>query len=278
MALQLLPRWRVEHVRPQLVEAASGLRNLQGVTYPAERFNAYLKWTGDQLGVLRHCLSRDALNRLITTDHYRTLCLLDPATKGNQLYSVVDIEIARQIDEFDAALNELDVAVARHEGADLVLVPDTNVFLQGLVSFENRAWSELLPRPNASAQLAIPLLVIDELDKAKLRTNNVHPKSDEKVRARARRTLRALEQGFAGDDPYQLECAGQAKVTVTFIPEDARHIRLPRPDDELVDIAQGLAAMTSAPVLLVSDDTGLRLRASIAGLNAIEPPGDEPAD
>ena len=276
MALQLLPRWRVEHVRPQLVEAATRLKNLQGVTYPADRFNAYLMWTGDQLGVLRHCLSRDALNRLITTDHYRTLCLLDPATKGNQLYSVVDIEIARQIDEFDAALKELDVAAARHEGADLILVPDTNVFLQRLASFENLVWSELLPRPDASAHLAIPLLVIDELDKAKLRTNNVHPKSDEKVRTRARRTLRALEQGFAGDDPYHLECAGQARVVVTFIPEDARHVRLARPDDELVDIAQGLAAMTSAPVVLVSDDTGLRLRASLAGLNAVEPPGDDP--
>lgn len=276
--LQLLPGRRLEHVRPQLVEAATALTNLRSVTYPADRFNAYLKWTGDHLGVLRYSLSHDALNRLITTDHYRTLCLLDPATKGNQLYSVIDIEIARQIDEFEAALVELDRAATRHAGVDLILVPDTNVFLQRLPSFENLSWLDLLPQPDVRVQLAVPLLVIDELDKAKVRTQRVHWTTRETLRTRARRTLRMMEAGFAGDYQYELENAQPARIVVTFLPEDAYHVRLPRPDDELVDVAIGLAAITSAPVTLVSDDTGLRLRASLAGLRAVPSPGEDPEE
>lgn len=278
VVLRLLPGRRLEHVRPQLVEASTKLANVRTTTYPGDRFNAYLKWTGDQLGVLRYSLSRDSLDRLITTEHYRTLCLLDPATKGNELHSVVDIEIIRQIDEFDAAIAELDGAASRHAGADRILVPDTNVFLQRLPSYERLAWSGLAPAPDAHVQLLVPLLVIDELDKAKLRTHRVHWSTRETVRARARRTLRMLEEGFASGYQYELGGAAPGRLSVTFLPEDSTHVRLPRPDDELVDIAQGVAALTSSPVTVVSDDTGLRLRARLAGLGAVASPGEDPEE
>ena len=60
------------------------------------------------------------------------------------------------------------------------------------------------------------------------------------------------------------------KVTVELLLEEPGHVRLPHPDDELVDQALALEALSGRKVYLVTFDTGMSVRARAAGLEVIK--------
>lgn len=238
---------------------------------PIDRFNGYINWSAQQLRMLGPAVAPEMLNQLVTTPHYWMLCLLDPATKGNELAALIDGEIERQLNAFDAAEQEFVALRARHTNASLIIVADTNVYLHHPVSFAQVPWEELAPAGSERIQLVVPMLVIDELDNNKTSGVKVHEDGKETVRSRARTTLRELEARFESEGSFEM-FQNRTVIEVRLAAEDARHVRLPHADNELVDVACTLRGLTEANVVLVSFDTGCRLRARTAGLDAVEPP------
>ncbi|MFD8477547.1 PIN domain-containing protein [Streptomyces globisporus] len=101
------------------------------------------------------------------------------------------------------------------------------------------------------ARVAVPMVVVDELDR--LKESRVSPHA----RWRARAGLAVLDRLLTG--PAKL---GFTEVEV--LPDSPGHVRLPDEDDEIVDRTLALRTMAAGPVTLVTYDTGMALRAKMA--------------
>ena len=145
------------------------------------------------------------------------------------------------------------------------IVVDTNVFMAYPTTFASMNWAEQLRVPFgdlAAVRIAIPMLVVDELDSVKR----------DKDRDNARLALKTIYD-LIGANPRQravlpateLNC-GELSVELIFDPP--RHNRLSVADDELIDRAVALQSFINHKVEFVTYDTGAALRAAAAGLSA----------
>jgi PhoH-like ATPase len=122
------------------------------------------------------------------------------------------------------------------------------------------------------ADMVVPLTVVQELDGLKKRLDPAG--------AAARDVLRRIEQLrlAAGGDlrkPYERRYGGTVRMQVNGIQEHLLHehgLRADSPDSRIVGTALGLATLGAddEPVLVVSNDTALRLTAAAVGLAAAE--------
>lgn len=233
-----------------------------------ELFNAYLSWSSDQVRMLGRALPQTALDSLITTRRHWALHSLDPSTKGNSLRGLVEVEIEQQMRVIEDALTRLREELRRFAGISRIVIPDTNVFLHTVCTFDLLDWDPIATPEHSRTLVVIPLLVIDELDKAKHSTRIVDESGPERVRSRARTTLRALEERLLPLDRFQMGGA----VHFDLYRERPDHVRLHDPDSEIIDQAQGLRDFTGLPLAILTLDTGMRLRAELSGLETAEVP------
>lgn len=155
---------------------------------------------------------------------------------------------------------ELTVAIT-------TLFVDTNVFIQ-LRDLKDLPWRSLFPE-GERIDIIITPRVIEELDKFKISTNG-------RKRDRARLALKLIEQASTADTLTLTIRA--SPIAVRIVIADAPPLdwsQLPKldaakPDDHLV--AEALAFGDGAAVF--SHDTGPRIRARLAKVEAIEPPED----
>ncbi|MBD3777678.1 MAG: hypothetical protein IE923_00235 [Micrococcales bacterium] len=253
-----------------LEDAARTLRNVQGAAYDAVGlFNAYLSWASDQVRMLAPAVSRGALDELVTTRRHWALHALDPATKGRSLAGIVNTEIEQQARLIDAARNVLVKELGDYVGVDRILVPDTNVYLHVNARFDELDWRPVLVAAHRQTRVVVPLIVLDELDRAKRRSDKVDADSKESVRTRARATLKALEERL-----LPLERAEPLDVvTYGLHVERAGHVRLPDADSEVIDQARALRDLTGLPLAILTGDTGMRVRAAVSGVETVPVPG-----
>ncbi len=118
--------------------------------------------------------------------------------------------------------------------------------------------------PNTRLVVLVPIAVIDELDRLK-------ESSNKQVRWRATHALGFIDSLFqVTDRPAPVRSAEsqvwRAPVVMELIFDPPGHVRLPIDDDEIVDRALSMAALTESPVTLITFDTGQSLRARSAGL------------
>ena len=163
----------------------------------------------------------------------------------------------------ESTIEELKSDVERWESGPELVVLDTNVFLHATEIFNELDLTRLVG--NSTWRLLVPMTVVDELDDLKRSTNKTD--RGESVRSRARRTLRALEDAAAdGADETPMSATGS---TVEVVRDPPGHVRLPRPDDEIVDRAVAIQQIAGRQVSLITSDTGMMLRARPLGLRAL---------
>lgn len=119
--------------------------------------------------------------------------------------------------------------------------------------------------PNSRLVVLVPIVVIDELDRLKDRSNN------SKVKWRAGHSLGFMYEKLGDTDhPVQIQPPEPQKfrgpVVMELILDPPGHVRLPIEDDEIVERAQSIGTLTESRVTLITFDTGQSLRARNAGL------------
>lgn len=242
---------------------------------PPLRLHAYLGWSAQTAEALAHVLRPADVERLVTTPRHWALAALNPAGSDN-VAGLVDLELTSRRDALRAAVEALDRVLARREAQRGALVlADTNVYLHHPLPFDEIDWAGLVPATgSAGIHLLIPLVVVDELDRQKQGTSGkqVVRGGTELVRARARTTIRTLEEMFGQPGWISVVRPGSPPVAAELLIDPPGHVRLPSADAEIVDIARAARDLFGAPVTVVTRDTGMVFRARNAGLDAVRIP------
>ncbi len=259
MVVSILPGINASVVLGTLESAANELSNIvSGDKY--ELFNRYCRWANLTAPALARLLSLGDVEGLVLTHRHWVIQAIDPSA-NDSILSLLNAEINERVEDLRRAHNDLMLAVRRWEGPADVLVADTNVFLHHRLPFGAIPWHELVVSPEEPSLawicLAIPIIVVDELDKAK-RGN---------YRRRARECLKTMEEMFrGGTSSITFNGAPTSSLTqVQLIIDDPHHVRLADPDMELIDRAESLASLANGRVTLVTFDTGMALRGRSVG-------------
>lgn len=268
MPLKLLPHARVDAVLDALTCLSDRLSNV-GTGDKWDVLTGYLRWANDaayQLGTL--VSAEDIAHLVLTRRHWSVQGIAPPA--NDALMSLLQLEISERSRAFAAAQEELQRAVdswGQHPGH--LVVADTNIYLHHTDVFTDMDWRALVEiRERDWIQLVLPLLVVDELDRAK----------HGNARTKARVTLRAIDALFPDAEwavPLQ-DSGGHNLVRAHLFLDDPGHVRLPHADSELVDRCCALAAVAGREVTIVTFDTGMAIRARSANLAVKKLPNPEP--
>ncbi|WP_189845403.1 PIN domain-containing protein [Streptomyces umbrinus] len=178
-------------------------------------------------------------------------------------------EATAQLAALTALARQAEQLGALAEWPGRVLVYDTN----SLMHYQPPDAIDWAARVKAQAvRLVVPLVVIDELDRKQ------HEGSD-KMAQRARSALRALDKFLDGARPGRVApLPGRAGVTIEILMDEPGHRREASADDEVIERGVLLAQITCAPVTVVTADTGMRLRATAAGLETLRLPAESGKD
>lgn len=266
MTLTMLPGATPEQVLSTFDVLLNGLAGYQGGD-KFDVFNHYIRWANDAAGRLAALLSREHIDRLILTPRHWTLCGIDPGV-NEVLMDIVQAEVLDRTRDLKDARDTLKGTLEQWEARPgQIIVADTNVYLHHEDFFTDLDWMAVAgPGEHQQLQLVIPLIVVDELDRAK--------RGKDTVRLRARHTLRSLDELFSQP---QSEVSSRGvmlnhRVRAHILIDDPRHNRLPDADAELIDRAALLSRVACRSVALITFDTGMALRARTAGLKVRRPP------
>ncbi|MFJ3089000.1 PIN domain-containing protein [Streptomyces sp. NPDC086838] len=253
---------------------------------------AYLGWANDAVRTLARCISSADLDRLVLTRrHDALLAGASSGMAGSHQQALVNglvrLELDQRVEDFDAALQELNRLVGRWPTDLHLVVADSSFFIQHPTKLELADIAEVVGAGSEPIRLLIPMPVIDELDGLKQA-----PKQP--ARYRSGYTLAVLDR-ILGEDPSEpgvlkdrdgevTDPTGcptpRGEVTVEVLYDPPGHSRLPITDDEIVDRAAAAQALAGSPVTLVTYDTGQSMRGRAAGLKVCklrQDPGEDPA-
>lgn len=247
--------WELQAVATSCADAAASLSE--------QLVSRYLRWVVNAEKRLRPVLRIDDLEELLLTRRYWAI-YANP--RGSSTAAQLELESRRQaLEDAAADIRRRRIRWRSQNSETAHIVADTNVYLHHPRAVDEIDWLQcigLQGRVMTEVRLAIPVLVIDELDDNKR----------EKSRERARATLKQLYLAFGTqpEAPWELKARDRnhGGVIAQLLLDDPSHVRLPRPDDELVDRCVELQSYVSDPVHFVSYDTGAVLRARAAGLTA----------
>lgn len=278
MKVRTLPGVSATRAASVLRGASTAFQNVRGGGYSgSELYNEYIRTASDQVRMLGSVLPRVDMDRVMTTPHYWMLQSVDPGGKGPVLNFMMSLELDEKIRLLDEAADALAAQDRHYRPAELVVVPDTNYLLNHPHNLEAIQWASLGAGKVSHLIVAIPILVVDELDKAKRRTDRIE-NGKESVRTRARTTLATLERWFENPTKTHHELPiEEMDVEVTLILDDPDRPRLPDADYEIIDNARSIKDLTGTRVLIATLDSGMRLRARAAGVEATGAQADVPA-
>jgi rRNA-processing protein FCF1 len=257
------PTVTTESLLAALNESVASLSRQQDGHIPFDRLNSYLTWAHDEVRRFGLMVWSEDIDRLILTRRYWSLQGLDPASHGPTLNDLLNLEWDERKRDLEATRDSLrqEIRCWQSRSGALVL-PDTNVYLQHRETFDSVDWTAIMDKRDEEIYLLIPLVVVDELDDNK-RSNKLD------LRGRARDTLRRFErlsiQSGAGVVIPSTQLS-HPTVRAEILMEDAQHRRLPRADDELVDVAIATQILSGRRVLLVTFDKGMAVRGRSVGL------------
>ena len=257
-----------------VLEAARwAFQNLSG-SHPlaVDRYVAYVRTSNEQVRMLGSALSAADVAHLIASPRYWTLQGLDTGRGGALLGSMVDLELEAVVARLDAAREHLVASSERFTQVQAVVVPDTNVYVHHRLEFHEVPWHELAPGAQRVV-LAVPMLVVDELDKLKREHKAISREDKTPVSTRARTTLRNFEErffkrGHGEADDLSFVLTREPCVEVALWLADPDQASVQDADISIIDTAITLRELSGLPVVLVSRDTGMRFRARAAGLRA----------
>jgi rRNA-processing protein FCF1 len=230
-------------------------------------YAAYLKTASQQHRMLASVLSPSDLDRLLTTPRYWMLHSLDPIERADSLAWLLDVEVDEKARLLTEAAKELGDDMHQFSVTDAIIVPDTNVLLHHENTIEEIPWIALAPEGAEKIMVAIPMLVVDELDRAKRRPEP-SDRGKTSVRTRARQTLRTLEEWFEDGRSHHRVVSEKHEIEFTVAVDDAQRTRLADPDFEIIDAARAIGDLSGKPTVIATSDTAMRFRARAAGVTA----------
>lgn len=219
----------------------------------------YLVWAHQASDRLRGVVTSEELAKLVLTQRYHSL--LSAALPDREMNGLLDLEIGDRIAKWRQLGEQTRSWRTRWSEATVVVVPDTNVFVHHELLFDAVPWAKIANQPPFSTvAVVVPLLVVDELDRLK-RTGKAE------VQKRARETLKRLNELFRSGPGRVVLQPDPVVVTVEVLIDGLDHQRLSDNDSELIARTRLLADLVQSPVLVVTADTGMSLRARAVGLH-----------
>lgn len=258
-----------------LSEQRSKLENAGTKHEQSDRLFAYLEWATEAATQLGSFLRPASVNELVYTRRYVHLLTAGPDLIGGTiaqqrlLNGLVNAEVADRSVAFGRAGEMLGRRVGRWSDSALFVVADTNFYMQHDKLFNEIDFFEVLVTedrraPGEQIHLILPLLVIDELDAQKRR-------SEIEKRRRARQTLAIIDRLF--EDPLARPrlasgagATGAGVVTIELLPDPPNHVRRPRSDEELVDRIVAEQPVAARAMTLLTYDSGMATRGRLAKL------------
>lgn len=261
----------VEEVLKQLRYAADTAASVSGEGMGGGAglmIDAYCQWTENAERMLRNVLSPEMVSDLV---HTRRFWALRASTGAeSRLVPMVTAEIETRQRELQGLIASLEAERARWaDDQAMLVIPDTNMFLQEGEPFDSLKWLDS-PAFGVDVRVVMPIVVIHELDRLKRQGPDAR-------RSMARRSIRWLTKVFAASAPDARVSlvGGPVAVTIEAYVTDGPS----RPDDAdgvVIDVAEWLSVVSGSSARLVTHDLGMRLRASLYGVEAIQLPDPEP--
>ncbi|MFE4415794.1 PIN domain-containing protein [Streptomyces sp. NPDC056821] len=277
--------------RKNIRQALSGVHttamNLQRPYGSAfEGLLTYLEWATESARMLRSQISDRDLDQLVFTDRYRALlgsCGTLAGTAQQRLVNgLVQLEVAERIEAFEAAVAALDTRIGRWSQREVFVVADASFYIQNEVKLADVDLHEVLDVPRWQfVRLLFPIVVVDELDDLK-------DASKQRARWRAAHTLGLLDgvlnggtHGVLHEGEHTVQDGEtRGRVNVEIVLDPPGHVRLDRPDVEIIDRTVAIQGLAGRDVRLLTCDTSQHTRGRAAGLQvtkvATKDPGDEP--
>ncbi|HUZ82205.1 MAG TPA: PIN domain-containing protein [Gaiellaceae bacterium] len=243
----------VDRATTQLRHLITEADNVRSASVTADRARAgYLLWVHDVEHALHGLFTDVRLEKLHTARYWRIHS--SPLSADDRPFELISDELELQTSWlrsiFDRLLDE--ASRAAHEGS-AVAVPDTHALLHYRL-FDEVRWTEIVSA--TPVRLVVPLRVVDELDAKKAARRR-------DLADRAAAVLAHLEE-YVGSElgkPQPLREAVTIEVFRAFeIDVDPR--RVADPDTEILETCEALALFGGEPVVLITGDYGMRLRAT----------------
>jgi hypothetical protein len=228
--------------------------NIEASATPSvDRFaSEYLIWVDDTERILRGIFLDPEAWGGLQTPRYWHICTLSETSRRPR--EVIRQEVEAQASRLEGMAARIDDYADRMKAAPgIMTVLDTNVLLHYQTP-RYVSWQEVVCEPEV--RLILPLRVIEELDEKKYLTTAY-------TADRSRRLLSQLWAllGHSGGSPVELKSG----VTIEVPLEDGPRRRGSDADQEVLDLCQDLQAVEK-PVVLVTADTGMSLRANGCGI------------
>lgn len=244
-------------LQERAVEGRNLVGSSAGQSVPVHQ-NRYLEWVATAEIELRNIFTDPSTWQRLYGDRYwhiRSLTAESP--RAIELINDEGKDQAAWLERLALRLralaDRLDLAPGR------LTVLDTHVLLHGLPP-DQIPWQEIVGADNV--RLVLPLRVIEELDAKKYTAR-------EDLADRARRLLSQLRSMLAPTAGSPVELRGGVTIELP-VDDEPRHRNLDA-DQEILETCQELQS-AGAPVVLVSDDTGMFLRATAVGLTVVALP------
>ncbi len=248
----------------RLCETATHGRNLvgssAGQSVPIHQ-NSFLAWVGTAESQLRNIfIDPSTWERLYGERHWQIYGLTQESPRAIELINNEATFQAAWLEELADRLKQLSDRLAAAPGHLTVL--DTNVLLH-FQPPDQVDWPAIVGTPEV--RLVIPLRVVEELDEKKYTARD-------NLADRARRLLSQLRTQLApsagGPTPLR------EKVTIEVPVDDGPRRRTLDADQEILDTCRELQSGGQGVtfVTLVSDDTGITLRATAEGIRVVAMP------
>lgn len=261
----------LKEVLAQLRDTARTAGNIAGLAMGGgadAMLDEYFKWTESAERMLTNVLPVDAVADLVHTRRFWALRTFTGAE--SRVTPLVMAEAEAQKRALDGLTADLESE--RRRWADdqaMLVIPDTNMFLQEGEQFDSLKW---LDGPDLSDDLRIvvPIVVIHELDRLKREGNNL-------TRPMARASIRWLTKEFPPPGLGSRVTLGAERRAVTleaYVTEGP--MRPHDADGVIIAVARWLQIASERPTRLVTRDLGMRLRARLSGVEAVQLPDPEP--
>lgn len=246
---------------------------------------AYLEWATESARMLRSQISDRDLDQLVFTDRYRLLLgrsgTLAATSQTRLVNGLVQLEVAERIEALGSAVDAFDTQVGRWSQREEFVVADSSFYIQNEAMLADVDLHEVLNVPRWKyVRLLFPIVVVDELDDLK-------DASKSRPRWRAAHTLGRLDEVLVGGTHGILREGEHTpggdtlgRVNVEIVLDPPGHVRLDRPDLEIIDRTVAIQGLAGREVRLLTCDTSQHTRGRAAGLQvtkvATKDPGTEP--
>jgi rRNA-processing protein FCF1 len=215
----------------------------------------YVRWSIEAEARLIGSLDRDEVFSIFSNPRHRDISLM-PA--GAQLNRSVYAEVGSKRELFESMSRELKETRTRlSKSPGLPSVVDTNFMIHCLRPDQIK-WKSVA---DDVVRLVIPIRVIEELDAMKA-------DNKDRLRKSSREILGWLESVFTASDTGPVTLRSHEATTIEILLSERPRHRPSDPDEEVLDVCHEFQRFVGES-LLVTADSGMRLRARAESINVL---------